>query len=135
MLSGHVSDTLEATITLRIEGPVGGRTVSAAVDTGFDGSLSLPQQVIVSLGLEYRDRTIAQLADGSLVSMSRYTAVVRLGDDQSRRVLVIESDGGPLIGMSLLLNSTLTVEIWPKGKVTITPRFPAEPGAGTSAEG
>lgn len=82
MLRGRVSETLEATIALQVEGPVGTRTVSAAIDTGFDGNLSLPQQVIASLRLEYRDRTIAQLADGSLVSMSRYTALVRLGGNE-----------------------------------------------------
>jgi predicted aspartyl protease len=50
MITGIVNGRLEATLQLTLRGPNGQiRSVKAVVDTGFDGSLTLPPALIIAL--------------------------------------------------------------------------------------
>lgn len=52
MISGVVTGDRQAVIPLKVRGPTGQeQEIEAVIDTGFDGCLSLPSSVIVSLGL------------------------------------------------------------------------------------
>ena len=66
MIRGIVTADRAALVRLAVCGP-GGREqeVEAIVDTGFDGWLSSPPAVIARLGLQWRRRGRALLADGS----------------------------------------------------------------------
>jgi predicted aspartyl protease len=51
MISGVVTDDRQAVIHLTVRGPAGQeREIEAIIDTGFDGSLSLPSSIVVQLG-------------------------------------------------------------------------------------
>ncbi|HLA64539.1 MAG TPA: hypothetical protein VK610_08920, partial [Rhodothermales bacterium] len=66
MIQGVVNDRLEPILALRVRGPSGSEEeVEAVLDTGFDGALSLPTEIIERLGLEWQRRGYALLADGS----------------------------------------------------------------------
>ena len=52
---GAVNTRLEAVMRLRVRGPKGDELeIAAVVDTGYTGSLTLPADVVRSLGLERR---------------------------------------------------------------------------------
>ena len=95
-----------------------GVEVRAVVDTGFSGDLTLPAELVSAISLPERGFVDAELADGTIATFGSTTASSS-GTDGERRVLVCQTDGGALVGMSLLRDSTLTMEIVPGGQVTI----------------
>lgn len=88
------------------------------VDTGFTGHLTLPPGIIRSLALPRRGFVEVELADGNTAALGVYDARV-FWHGLSRPVPVYETDGGPLVGMSLLRGSRLTVEVVPGGNLVI----------------
>ena len=77
MITGVVNEDLEATVLLTLRGPNGQvRRVIAAVDSGFNGSLTLPPAVIVQLGIPWHRQSRAILADGSKSRIDIYEGVV-----------------------------------------------------------
>ncbi|MDP6417051.1 MAG: clan AA aspartic protease, partial [Gammaproteobacteria bacterium] len=66
------------------------------IDTGFDGFLTLPASVIQDLGLVWRRRGRAMLADDSLFDI--YEAAVTW-DGRPRRIAVDEAECDPLVGI------------------------------------
>jgi clan AA aspartic protease len=119
MITGAVTDRREAVIRLKVRGPAGqDQEIEAVVDTGFDGWLSLPSSIIAQLGLPWRRRGRALLADGSETVFDIYEATVDW-DGKSRRIPVDRAETVPLIGMSLLEGYELTVQIQPGGNVTV----------------
>ena len=121
MITGQVNAYREAVIPLRVQG-VGGfdREVEAVIDTGFDGFLTLSSSLIQELGLVWRRRGRAMLADGSDILVDIYEATVTW-DGKPRRIAVDEADSAPLVGMSLLDGYELTVQVIEGGRVTIRP--------------
>jgi len=98
----------------------GGQTeeIEAVIDTGFNGSLTLPANLIASLGLLWRRRGRSLLADVSESVCDIYEATV-IWDNRPRRITVDEVDIVPLVGMSLLYGHELTVQIVEGGSVLI----------------
>jgi clan AA aspartic protease len=88
------------------------------IDTGFNGYLTLPPDLIPLLQLASAGSRQAILGDGSTVTMNNYLATVSW-HGSNREVLALESNGGPLIGMSLLHGSRLTMDVADHGDVTI----------------
>jgi predicted aspartyl protease len=74
--------------------------------------------LVSHLGLRWRRRVRALLADGSESVFDIYEATV-IWDGHPRRVPVDEADTAPLVGMSLLEAYELTVQVRPGGNVTI----------------
>ncbi len=119
MITGVVTADREAIIRLEVRSPSGQvQTVDAVIDTGFDGWISLPPALIAQLGLAWRRRGRALLADGSESIFDIYEGTVTW-DDQPRRVAVDEADMVPLVGMSLLNGYELNVHVRPDGRVMI----------------
>ena len=109
----------EALLPLTVIGHSGVRAeVEATVDTGFTGSLCLPLDVVSSLSAPFVGRGVAVLADGSTVETSYHRARV-LWHGHERAVQVLVTEGGPLVGMTLLRGSVLTVTVSPGGEVTV----------------
>ena len=116
MITGVVTTNREAVITLTVHGPTGqAQEIQAVIDTGCDGSLTLPSAVITALGLPWRRRGRALLADGSESVFDIYEATV-MWDGNPRRISVDEVEIMPLVGMSLLYGYELTVQIIGGGK-------------------
>jgi clan AA aspartic protease len=119
MIIGVVNDDHQAVIHLAVRGPAGQETeIDAIIDTGFDGWLSLPSSVIISLDLAWRERGRALLADGSESIFDIYEAIV-LWDGQALRIPVHQADTTPLVGMSLFRGYELIIQNQPGGKVSI----------------
>ena len=121
MRGSVVSDGREANVSLKVIGAGPDHAsvnVQVAIDTGFTGHLTLPPNTVRSLSLPERGFVEVELADGGMRTLGVYEARV-LWHWRPLRVPVYEADGGPLIGMSLLRGSTLTIEVIPRGEVTI----------------
>jgi len=122
MIRGIVTAEHEAVIRLVVHGPKGRlRRIEAVVDTGFNGHLSLPAALIKKLGLPWRRRAIAELADGSQTIVDIYRGVV-VWNGRRRRIPIDEAETAPLVGMALLAGSELNIEVWPAGGVTVLRR-------------
>jgi clan AA aspartic protease len=121
MRGNVVSDGREAIVSLKVIGAGSDRdssNIQVAIDTGFTGHLTLPSETVRSLSLPERGFVEVELADGGMATLGVYEARV-LWHWRPVRVPVYEADGAPLIGMSLLRGSTLTIEVIPRGEVTI----------------
>jgi clan AA aspartic protease len=119
MMTGVVNAHLEALVRLTVRGPGGQeQEIEAVIDTGFDGSLSLPPPRIAALGLPWRRRGRALLADGSESVFDIYEATL-MWDGALRRIAVDAADTDPLLGMALLYNYELTVQVVEGGCVRI----------------
>lgn len=119
MITGGVTVEREAVIRLAVHGPGGQEhQVEAVVDTGFNGCFSLPPPLIALLGLPWRRRGRALLADGSETVFDIYEGTV-VWDGSRRRVAVDEASTAPLVGMALLDGYELNVEVRSGGRVTI----------------
>jgi clan AA aspartic protease len=121
MITGIVTVAREAVISLTVRGPNGQeQEIEAVIDTGFDGSLTLPPALITTLGLPWRRRGRALLADGNESVFDIYEATV-LWDGTARRASVDEVDVMPLVGMALLYGYELTMQIVEGGRVLLKP--------------
>lgn len=118
MITGFVNSHYEAIVQFLIRGPKGKQEIEAIIDTGFNGSLTLPSSLIASLGLRFDTRGRAILADGSEIFFNNYEATV-IWEDKPYRVAVAEADSEPLVGMKLLNGYELTIQVVENGSVTI----------------
>lgn len=120
MITGVVTASREPVIRLIVSGPQGQtQEVDAIIDTGFDGFLTLPSGLIAALGLPWRRRGRAMLADGSDSLFDVHEATV-VWDGSSRRIAVDAVDIDPLVGMALLDGHELTIQAVRGGRVVIT---------------
>jgi clan AA aspartic protease len=92
--------------------------ITAVVDSGYTGWLTLPPSVIAALNLRWQTLGRGLLADGSVSSFDVYQARV-VWDGTVRRVFVDELDAAPLVGMALLRGYEYKMQVKARGKVTI----------------
>jgi clan AA aspartic protease len=119
MITGIVNSDFEPIIPLSIrrsDGEV--LTQDAIVDTGFNGWLSLPPDLIAELNLRWKRRGRAILGDGSECVFNVYEGVV-VWDGVLLTIPVDEADSDPLIGMSLMEGYQLTIQIAEDGHVEL----------------
>lgn len=108
MLTGRITAEREAVVRFQLLGPAGQATaVEAAIDTGFDGYLTLPAGLVRDLDLPFLGTTTATLGDGNSVAMSLHLASV-VWEEEPWEVLVLAAEGGVLVGMALLAGCRLT---------------------------
>lgn len=125
MISGSVNHHRDAIVRLMIRGRQGQTfETEAIVDTGYNGSLTLPSTLISELGLPFLRQGAAVLGDGQKISFDVYEGAV-LWDGKIRRIAIDAADADPLLGTGLLYNHRLTIEIVEGGAVSIAelPRF------------
>lgn len=110
MIYGVVNLRREATLPLVIGNSSGQReAISTVIDTGFDGFLSLPSEIIVRLGLPWTISNPATLGDGSEVLFDFYAGTV-IWNGQYRTIDIAESETEPLLGMAMLYKYRLQVD-------------------------
>ena len=121
MISGKVTERREAVINLWVVGQNQRKLrIEAAIDTGFNGYLTLPKATVNSLALQPAGNRIATLGDGNTVILEVYLAVVIM-NDQEREVLALQAVGGALVGMSLLYGNRVTITVLDGGDITTEP--------------
>jgi clan AA aspartic protease len=120
MMFGSVNLQREAVIKLVIIGDQSQKmAVDAVVDTGFNGDLILPIEIVLELELIPQGYQKATLGDGTISQFRVYTGTV-IWDGSRTVVEVNAATSGVLIGMGLLEGYKLEVNTIPNGIVTIT---------------
>lgn len=80
MLTGIVNEALEARLRINVQDASGRvREIDAVIDSGFNGSLTLPSTVIEEMGLAWLYREQGQLADGSIRIFDVHAATIQWG--------------------------------------------------------
>ncbi len=121
MIEGAVNAALEAILSLSVTGPSGRkRDIEAVIDSGYDGFLTLPPALVRELGLPFVTRGRATLADGRVATFNVHRGAV-LWDAAPRDIDVDAADTTPLVGMRLLEQHDLCVEVRDGGRVVIEP--------------
>src|SRR5687768_14092672 len=119
MITGRVTASREAIIELVVRGPTGKqRPVTLVIDTGYDGHIALPASLVAELGLASHGQATAVFGDGSSRTLNKFQAAV-LWDGAWRDVIILEADGGMVVGMALLDRSRLTIEVYDGGRVFV----------------
>jgi clan AA aspartic protease len=110
MIQGVVKFRYELTLPLVVGNSIGEREfVNTVIDTGFDGFLSLPLEIINRLELPWRTSNIATLGDGSKTLFDFYAGIV-IWDGHYRSIDIAESDTEPLLGLAILRGYRLQVD-------------------------
>jgi clan AA aspartic protease len=121
MISGSVNAYREATVRLPLLNLQGQKQeVEAVVDTGFNGYLTLPPQLIAALELPFRRHGRAVLGDGSSITFDIHEAIILWGG-KLRHISVDAADTDPLLGMALLHGHELSLQAIQGGSVSIKP--------------
>ena len=111
----------EAVITLPVLGPAGQiREVEAVIDTGYNGTLTLPPSLVSELALPLVGPTQATLANGVVETFNVHDVTVLWGDVPRD----IEADAvgpTPLAGLLLFDSHSLYVQVTEGGRVAIQP--------------
>lgn len=119
MIVGIVNEKLQAVIRLPLRGESGvSHQVETVLDTGFNGALMLPHALFETLKVEPETDIVVQLADGSNTVMNVYVILVDW-DGEAREVSVLEAEGDALLGMALLENQRVTMEVRAGGRIGI----------------
>ena len=119
MITGTVTPDREAVLRLAIR-DAGGQEheQTVIIDTGYNGWLTLPPNLVASLGLRWQRFGRALLADGSEIVFNIYEAII-LWDGQPLTISVDEVDAAPLLGMALMYGYELIVQNVDGGTVTL----------------
>ena len=119
MIRGRVDFTLEAVVVVPVRDGHGQfRPVEFIIDTGFDGHLTLPLEVIQQLGLELTGSAGITFGNGQTEDWPAWQCHI-LWHDRPREVAVFESRGDSLIGMALLEHSAVSIQVRTDGAVVI----------------
>ncbi len=122
MIEGVVNAGYEAVMTLPLQGPEGQtRQVEAVIDTGYSGFLTLPPELAAELGLAFIGNGHAYLANDAEVEFDVFDVTV-LWDGQPRDIEADATGSTPLVGMLLLDNHDLSIQVRTGGSVVIQAR-------------
>jgi clan AA aspartic protease len=111
---------LEATLHLQIYGPNGQQELTVVIDTGYNGSLSLPLAVVAALSLPRLASRDVTLGDASRKTLDFYRAEVEW-DGQKRAIPVLCVEGDPLLGTALLKGYKMEADFVVDGPAQIAP--------------
>jgi predicted aspartyl protease len=119
---GHFNHAGLPTIELEVHGAVDrSRVVTAVIDTGYSGYLSLDYKTAFPLGLTLEGLSVTQLADGSSLQELVCKGTVALGDTRITSAIDVSPKGKTLAGMSFFKDAHLFIEIdATKGVVELT---------------
>lgn len=117
MISGRVTGST-AVIAVRVTGPDGDERLDAAIDTGYNGYLTIPERLVAACNFPFAGYRRGTLADGSVVVLNVYLATVTW-HARRREVLVSQVEGTPLVGMAMLHGNRLVMDVTDGGRLTI----------------
>ena len=120
MIVGTVSDYYEPTIRFLIGSGTISHEIEAVVDTGFDGYVTLPLDLIDALGLSFLREERIMFANG-LVEIAKVYECIIDWDGTRRRIEIQAADTNPLVGMSLMIGYEIRIETKVGGLVQLSP--------------
>lgn len=119
MVNGRVDVDLQIWVPIEVVDIYGTpHSTEAVLDTGFDGSLCLPRELINRLGWEPELPVVVMMANGERTAWDTWDGVV-IWHNRVRDILVFEVEQQPLLGMELLSGSQLTIQAREGGQVLI----------------
>ena len=83
MMQGRVNQRCEATLAIAVKNNEITQMVDTVIDTGFSGFLTLPSDMISTLGFRWEGRDTATLGDGTFCTFEVYVGLV-IWDGQYR---------------------------------------------------
>ena len=117
-----VNDAYEAVVPLSLQGPGGqARDIEAVLDTGYSGFLTVPTALATELGLPFAYIGRALLANDDEVTFDVHDVTV-LWDGQPRHIKADATGSTPLVGMLLLDQHSLNIDVERGGRVVIQAR-------------
>ena len=121
MMTGSVNARREACLPLQVFGPSSQSVdVTTVIDTGYNGTLTLPLAIVQMLALIPDAHRKVRLGDASVKLLSSYVAeIVWLG--RRRQIVILCVEGDPLLGTTLLDDSHLGVDFRDGGAVSVQP--------------
>ncbi len=118
-IQGYVRDDF-AYVLLSLPGQEGALPVEFIVDTGFNGELALPGNILRQLQSSFSFEEDVQMADGSRRKRP-YSELLLEWDEDARLTEVMMLEGSPLLGNGLITGSLLQIEMTDGGEVLIEP--------------
>ena len=119
MIRGIVNDYYEPMIRILLGSGTINHEVEAVVDTGFDGYITLPPDLIDALRLPFLREERIMLANG-LVEIAKVYECLIEWDGTQRLIEIQAADTNPLVGMSLMIGCEIRIETKVGGAVQIT---------------
>ena len=124
MMTGSVTADRETVLSLAVWDVNGmAHEIETVIDTGYNGYLTLPSTTITALGLPTFGQRTVTLGDGRDVLLGVHEVTV-IWDDQPRAVQVLATDGGAILGMSLLYGYRIIMDVVDGGAVAIEVNIP-----------
>ena len=122
MILGNVNALKQAVISLELHGPHGQiETVDTVIDTGYNGDLTVTPDIASRLQFPFRETRTYELGSGELLDFPIHNATV-IWDGQTQIIATVVTDGGILVGVSLLTGYTLFIDAIDGGEVRIEAR-------------
>ena len=119
MIEGMVNTAHEAVVSLHLRGTEGRtRDIEAVVDTGYSGYLTLPSALVAELELPFAYMGRAFLANDDEVRFDVHDVTV-MWDGQPRQIKADATGSTPLVGMLLLDEHDLSIQVRAGGRVLI----------------
>jgi clan AA aspartic protease len=119
MITGTVNSLHEVVVMLPVRDSTNQEyEIEAILDTGFTGSLTLPPALVERLGLRWRSRSSAILANGNVEEFDIHVATVNW-DGAERQILIQAIENVPLLGMAMLVGYDLRARVLEGGRVEI----------------
>ncbi len=111
------------TTELEVQGTRGSASITAIIDTGFEGDLCLPVSVAVGHGLELVSQVPIELADGTQKLELVFAGSVVFLDRQREVFIYLTDSDDALVGTHLLSNCRLSID-FTTGKTQLTTKRP-----------
>ena len=122
MIAGEINWLLDAIVTVNVEDATGHtHSFRCILDTGFDGDLVLTSAAIERLGLVQSFSRQVTFADGSQAYLATYEARASWLD-QLVDVVVLQGGHESIVGMSLLEDCSVTMQVWDGGDILVERR-------------
>ena len=117
MILGIVRDHL-ARVPLTLPGATEDITIEFILDTGFDGDLTLPANLLRQLDAQPLFLSLRALGDGSLVECPVYQIEMKW-NEEVRSVDILALEHNPLLGTMLLDGCHIEIDLTENGEVVI----------------
>lgn len=119
MMRGRITAADQAVLDLAVFGPTGRHeTFRVVIDTGFNGHLTLPSDVVAHLDLRFHSMAVASVAGATSLATRRFHGEV-MWDGRPKEAFVLEAEGMPLLGMAMLRGYRVTFDALLDGAVTM----------------
>lgn len=110
MLEGYLDDTKRPKIQVCVDGKSSTLSITALIDTKFDGDLCLPMEVAVQLGLEPSEVVEVRKSDGKIVKTLIFAGKLEWFQELIDVDIVLHDSSEALLGTHLLEKTRMGID-------------------------